>query len=149
MDTGMRIGDILRLKRSVTKKGTFTVVEAKTKKKKACELSESTLKLLQAYMQSNPASGKHSLFINPRTHKPYTRQTIWKSFKVSSKRLNMRHIGTHSIRKTFAQDEYKRVGLEGLQNKLNHGSSKITAVYLKQVQLWHDFISWLKNVIKL
>jgi Site-specific recombinase XerD len=131
-DTGLRIGDILRLKRHEARKGTFTIIEHKTGKKKRCRLSEGTIRLFSLYVISNPARGRQFIFINHRTGKPFTRQAIWYNFHKAGERVRLNRTGTHSMRKTYAQLMMASSDIEHTRKALNHKSSSITAVYLKQ-----------------
>ena len=132
IDTGLRISDILSLKRATVKKKNFTVCEQKTGKKKTCKLSTNTMDLAISYMALNPANGKRFLFFNQRTGKPYTRQAIWKNYKKVATRLKLRHIATHTMRKSYAQDIAKQFGAAAATTALNHSSAQTTHNYLHQ-----------------
>ena len=131
-ETGLRITDILHLKRSDVFKGNFSVTERKTKKKKNIKLSAEVIKMAKAYDKVHHIKRKHFLFINARTGKPFTRQAIYYSFDKLEKFLKNTRITPHSMRQTYAKNIMKETkSIEKVRKALNHRSEKITKVYLK------------------
>lgn len=143
-DTGLRIGDVLRLRTKQIKQKTFTVTEQKTGKKRRIKLSEEMKRQLQA------VAGSEYVFPGRLDKsRPRTRQAVWKDIKRvqgvlenegylqqtdtgrHSKNNKKPVFGTHTGRKTFARRYYDNTGdLAGLREKLNHQRDEITAVYI-------------------
>lgn len=132
IDTGLRISDILHLKRHQVRAGTWLQIDQKTKKKNKCTISKETQELCNALMIAEHYKKKRLLFFNPATKKPYTRQMVWKVFSTTAKKVKEEHIGAHSSRHTAAWKLYKTTGsIEAVRKFLNHASADTTMRYLK------------------
>lgn len=134
LETGLRISDILHLKRADVFKQKFTVVERKTKKKKSISLSADTVNLARAYDKIYHVKRKKFLFVSTYggRNKPLTRQTEYYHYKKIAKILNA-HTACHSTRQTFAKKLLKETGdIKKVMKALNHSSEKITKQYLKR-----------------
>lgn len=132
ISTGLRITDILHLKRADVFKGKFVVKERKTKKSKKISLNNDLLNDIKNYDKLYHIKYKKLLFINPKTNKPYTRQAIYYHFRNIAKLLNT-HTSPHSMRQTYAKELYKKTkSLKAVQKALNHNSSNTTKIYLKR-----------------
>lgn len=124
--TGLRIGDVLRLKTADLHRERFAVQESKTGKRKIIYIPEPLKRELLRY------SGALYVFPNRLTGKrTRTRQAVWKDLARCSKLLHLRGVAPHSMRKTYARtlraygvSEYR------IQQALNHQSPIITQLYL-------------------
>ena len=67
--------------------------------------------------------------INPKKHR--TRQAVFKDLRRSAKAFRVSaHVSTHSLRKIYAVDYFKRNGnLKKVQKLLNHSSEAVTMLY--------------------
>jgi len=135
IQTGLRVGDVLNLRSSPLRAATarrITVQELKTGKRRRLTLPAE----LYDRMLSN--AGKIYVFphrLDWRRHR--TRQAVWKDIKRASKAFRVKlNIAPHSARKTWAVAEFRKDGsIAKVQEKLNHSSSTVTAVYALADQL--------------
>ena len=126
MATGLRVGDILRLKPENLEKRRFTIHEEKTGKTRTVylpkELRERAAKL----------AGKKWIFegrINGNKHR--TRQAVWKDLTRAAERFGLkRNLTPHSMRKIYAVDLYTKCGnIDKVRQALNHSGEAVTMVY--------------------
>lgn len=133
--TSLRISDILKLRVRDVQGTHLNVVEQKTGKKKRIILRPKLRKVLSEYCKGK----KPNEYLFPsrkRTksgaRKPITRQAADKILKDAAKAIGYRdRIGTHSMRKTFAYQFYKKTGdVASLQKILNHRDQNTTLIYI-------------------
>lgn len=126
MATGLRVGDILRLKPEALEKKRFTIHEEKTGKTRTVylpkELRERAIKL----------AGKKWIFegrINGNKHR--TRQAVWKDLTRAAERFGLkRNLTPHSMRKIYAVDLYTKCGnIDKVRQALNHSGEAVTMIY--------------------
>lgn len=125
---GLRVGDVLALRRDQIIKRSFTLVEEKTGKKRRIKLPEKLAISLMAY------SGERDIFIFPHrlTHFDHrTRQAVYKDIRRAAVALRLKeHISPHTARKIYAVNLYRKTGdLQKVQNALNHTSTAVTMIY--------------------
>lgn len=132
--TGLRIGDVLRLKREQVEHGQrFTVREQKTGKTRKVYLPADLHKRALAM------AGAVFVFegrLNGR--KPRTRQAVYKDLVRTAKLFRLKeHISPHSCRKVWAVRAYQESGgdLKRVQKLLNHESEAVTMLYAMADQL--------------
>ena len=124
LHTGLRVGDVLALK-TAQLAPRFWVTEGKTGKRRQVGLPEPLLTDLK-----NQA-GVTWVFENPRTHRPQTRQAVWKDVKRAAKALRLpQNVAPHSARKVFAVELLSRYGdIDRVRRALNHSSAAVTLIY--------------------
>lgn len=133
ISTGLRVGDVLALRREQLVKGQrFTVREQKTGKSRRVRLSRPLWEKCLAQ------SGRVWIF-EGRTdwRKHRTRAAVYKDihrtarlFKSSGVVPRAANIGTHTGRKNWAVERYHQTGdLARVQRELNHQSPAITMLY--------------------
>lgn len=125
-ETGIRIGDALSL-RTADLKERFTITEQKTGKRRRIRIRAALLEALRA------SAGGVYVFegrLSPDRHR--TRQAVWKDLKRAAKAFRLaQNIAPHSVRKTYAVELAKRgYSPEAIQQRLNHESAAVTALYL-------------------
>lgn len=124
LHTGLRIGDVLRLKPAQLKPR-FWITEQKTGKKRQIGLPE---KLLQELREN---AGEYWVFPgrNPENHR--TRQAVWKDMKRAAKAFRLPvNVGTHSARKFYAVELMRKYGdIDRVRRALNHDSETVTLLY--------------------
>jgi integrase len=128
ISTGLRIGDILKLKRSEVEKGRFTVKEEKTGKSRRITLSR---QLQVELLTASAVRISPYIFPNARDiNRHRTRQAVYMDIRRVADALRIKHIGTHSARKTYAVRAFQRTGdIKRVQSLLNHSSAEVTLLY--------------------
>lgn len=130
LETGMRIGDVLKIKKADIKGRTVSYIAEKTGKKGKAVLSQDLAKRLKSL--------GNDIWVFPHrcsTEKHRTRQTVWNDVKKASKMLkekgllNDENVAPHSGRKTFAVNDRKENGLTHTQKALQHSSKGVTMTY--------------------
>ena len=124
--TGLRISDVLGLRKNDLLKERFTVTEDKTLKKRRIRLPEQ----LRDQLLAN--SGKIYVFENrldPRRTR--TRQAVFKDIKRAAKAFRIKsNLSCHSARKIYAVDEYRKdMNIKRVKELLNHSSEAVTMIY--------------------
>ena len=124
LHTGLRIGDILKLKPEHLKPH-FWVKESKTGKAKQVGLPEPLLTDLKE------RAGQTWVFESSRTGKPHTRQAVWRDVKRAAAAFRIpQNVAPHSARKVYAVELLEKYGdFERVQKALNHSSEAVTLIY--------------------
>lgn len=132
MRYGMRIGDVLSMRREDVVRGSWTYKEEKTGKSRRIRLSE----LLQQRLLAQ--SGRVFIFEGRLDWKKHrTRQAVYKDIRRAAKAFRVsEHVSPHTARKIYAVDAYKRYGdIKRVQKLLNHSSEAVTMIYAIADQL--------------
>lgn len=126
VNTGLRVGDILRLKKKHILNSRINITEQKTKKNLSRSYPRNTYNAILEYCSKNHIDYDDILFdeLNVRT--------IQKNLKIVIKHLKLKDISTHSFRKTFATLKYKesKNNIELVRRLLNHSNTSVTQRYL-------------------
>ena len=127
--TGLRIGDVLRLKPEQVRpdRARFTIKEEKTGKSRMCYLP------LELRDRAYDNAGRYWVFEH-RTNplKRRTRQAIFKDLRRAAKAFRVKeHVSPHSMRKVFAVEYFEKSGgnLRKVQDLLNHSNEAVTMIY--------------------
>lgn len=128
--TGLRISDILNLQVKDVKGHHISIREIKTGKEKRFIIVPPLKKILQEYISGR---GDYDYLIKSRNgeNKPIHRSTAYRILNEAAAHVNLKEIGTHTLRKTFGYHFYqatKDVAL--LQSLFNHDSPKVTLRYI-------------------
>lgn len=126
MITGLRIGDVLALRRSDLDRDRFTVTEEKTLKRRSIRLP--------ARLRDELLLHCGKIFVFPHRYserKHRTRQAVYKDIRRAAKAFRCRlHVSPHSARKIYAVSEYKKdMNIKRVQRLLNHSSEAVTMIY--------------------
>lgn len=130
MHTGLRIGDVLRLRPRDLRTSRPTVRESKTGKTRRISLPRELLEELRR------GAGDYWVFesrTDPRKHR--TRQAVYKDIKRAAAvfqrtgAVRRAQISTHTARKIAAVDAYHKGGMAAAQRLLNHSDPAISALY--------------------
>lgn len=126
LETGLRVGDVLKIKPSQIRGTTLRYKAEKTGKSGTKVLSASLVKALR-----QSANGGVWCFPSPRDPtKHRTRQAVWKDINKASFALGVPlHISPHSARKTFAVNTLHEFGIDRVQQELQHSNRGMTALY--------------------
>lgn len=132
--TGLRVGDVLRLKTEQVQKGPrMTVHEQKTGKTRTVRLPAD---LHRRALQMAGATYVFEGRLNGR--KPRSRQAVYKDLMRAAALFRLKeHISPHSCRKVWAVRAYQESGgdLKKVQRLLNHDSEAVTMLYAMADQL--------------
>lgn len=130
LETGMRIGDILKIKPADIRGRTIYYTAEKTGKKGRGVISQDLANRLRAVAGSVYVFPKRGDQNNHRC-----RQTVWKDVKraVAALRaagvLHGENISPHSARKTFAVEDMEKHGILHTQRALQHANKATTKIY--------------------
>jgi integrase len=138
INTALRVSDIVKLTVGDVRDniGNFqdyiTLKEKKTGKNKTFPLNESIKHVLKAYFNSRGEMAPEAPLFIGKKGKSLSRVRIWQILNAAAKKIGLKHIGTHTLRKTFGHHAYKQSGgnLGLVQKLLNHSSSGDTLRYI-------------------
>lgn len=147
INTAYRISDLRRLKLSdvltisrnkVVVKDRLEMTEQKTGKHNSLILSNKLKKNILEYVTNSfpefllEKDFDHYLFPSRKgTDQPISREQVWRILNDAAKKIGLENIGSHSMRKTFGYSLYKNgIGIEIIQDLLNHSSQKETLRYI-------------------
>ena len=132
LQSGLRIGDVLKIRRSDLRRTDPDEVEIRF-------VAEKTKKKGKAYVHGAVAEHLFGLrrgrkgFLWPSNAKcgHVTRQTVWNWAKEAGKAANidLRGLSPHSLRKCFAVKLRHEKGIDAAQRALQHSHSAQTAIY--------------------
>lgn len=128
LETGLRVGDIIKIKLADITPDGLRFVAQKTGKEGSAPLSDGLRQQIAAAAQK----GTEWLFPSPRDpRKHLTRQALWKRLKRAADRAGVARRGTspHSLRKCFAVREYHQHGLTAAREGLQHTDIRTTQLY--------------------
>lgn len=130
LETGMRIGDILKLRPDDLRGRTLRFTAEKTGKPGKAVISQGLANRLRE------AAGEKYIFPKRGDQNDHRRrQTVWKDVKraVAALRaagvIDTENISPHSARKTFAVEDMERHGILHTQKALQHSNKMTTAIY--------------------
>lgn len=126
LTTGLRIGDVLKIRAEDLKGRTLHFVSEKTDKPGTKVLPLALAAELRRQAGSGGYVFKHRT--DPTKHR--TRQTVWADVKRAARAAGMRENFTpHSARKTYAVELYHEQGLSAAEEALQHDSTTTTMLY--------------------
>jgi integrase len=139
IETGLRVSDILKLKVIDVAHFPLNVMEKKTKKIRIIKkLSVNLQKEIDDFIINYDLETEDYLFFSSKNAKKkhVSRVQAYRVFKLSSKECDIDNIGTHSMRKTYALEHFrKNQNIEMLQQILNHKFIQTTIQYLFDINL--------------
>ncbi len=148
INTGLRIGDTLKLTWEQLREDNVIVKETKTGKKRNFKVNSTVRAIVDTY-----GAGKTGHIFISRKNTIFSRQQINRLLKGAFKTLSKKNnISSHSLRKSFGRAYYDGQGqtehaLIKLSYLFNHRSVQVTTVYLglRQVELddAYDFLGSL------
>lgn len=128
LTTGLRIDDVLSLRRKDIEKTRFTIKEMKTSKTRRVSISK------ELQEQLLYCCGRYYVFehrTDPKQHR--TRQAVYKDLKRACKLFRISEtlqVSPHSARKIYAVEAYKRTAkIATVQKLLNHSNEPVTMIY--------------------
>lgn len=129
ISTGLRVGDIVKLKVSDVKgKSNFKIREGKTKKERTVHLN-AIMADIADYTEGMNEEGY--LFPSRKGDSHITTTQTYRILVAAGELIGRQDIGTHSMRKTFGYHYYKRThDVVTLMNIFNHSDQSITKRYI-------------------
>ncbi|MBG9586906.1 tyrosine-type recombinase/integrase [Cytobacillus firmus] len=130
INTGLRISDILQLKKEDLFKTHLKLREKKTKKEKRIRIPPSIRKELIEYAK-DLQDGEYAFRSRQGGNSPIDRSTAYRILREAADYISLEEVGTHTLRKTFGYHFYhltKDVAM--LQEIFNHSSPHITLKYI-------------------
>lgn len=133
LNTGLRIGDILKLKVKDFKNKTHVILkEQKTGKHQRILINKDLHKVINKFIKK--LQDDHYVFsIDPYVrNKPITRDTVHKALNRAAKAVGYdQTISPHSLRKSFGRNFYEQTNdIRYLQQLFNHSHPAVTSRYL-------------------
>lgn len=125
LETGLRVGDVVKLKpRDLQADGLHYTAE-KTGKKGTAAVSQSLRRVLAQH------KGKYIFPSSRDASKHLTRQAVWQRIKRAAARsgLDLEGVSPHAMRKAFAVELYRKKGFREVQKALQHNNSATTEIY--------------------
>lgn len=129
--TGLRISDILKLQvQDVKDKRELDIRDKKTKKSNRLEINPELYEALNKYIKDKEV--EEYLFRSRKgKNVPITRGQAYKILRKVAKEFNIKHMGTHTLRKTFGYHLYMITkDITQVQKALNHSSPADTLRYI-------------------
>ena len=128
INTGLRVGDMVKLKvKDVKKKKEFIIKEGKTDKPRKIYII-GLYDVLNNYINTLDSQW---LLPSRKGDKPITTVQVWRQLNKAAEMAEIEHIGTHTMRKTFGYWHYKQYkDVAKLQMILNHSHPSITLKYI-------------------
>lgn len=136
LTTGMRIGDVLKIRPSDIDGRSIHYVAEKTGKD-----GVAVVPLVLADRLRRNGSDRWCFPHRTDRHKHRTRQAVWKDVKKAAavlrqiEQLDDRNVAPHSARKTFAVDDAAAHGVAHTQELLQHSSRSVTEIYTESKRL--------------
>lgn len=128
INTGLRVSDLLNLKKKNIKDYRLKLTERKTRKYNNLSLLH-IQKQIDEYIQF--LDDEDYLFQSKKSNEPISRVQAYRILNNSAKAIGLSDIGTHSMRKTFGYWYYKRSNdIALLMTLFNHSSQRVTLEYI-------------------
>lgn len=130
ISTGLRISDILKLKKEDLLKSHIQLKETKTTKAKRVKIPGYIKKEVVPYAKTLN-DGEYVVKSRQGGNKAIDRSTAYRVLREAAKHVNITEIGTHTLRKTFGYHFYKQThDIAMLQELFNHSDQHTTLRYI-------------------
>lgn len=133
VDTGLRVGDVVRLRTEQLARQ-FWITEAKTGKRRRVNLTDGLLEALRSQ------AGKTWVFPSPKDETRHrTRQAVWWDVKRAAKAFRLpQNVAPHSLRKVYAVELLGRCrgNVGRVQRALNHSDAATTYIYAMAYEIY-------------
>ncbi|UJW58756.1 tyrosine-type recombinase/integrase [Bacillus sp. A116_S68] len=130
ISTGLRISDILNLKKEDLLQSHISLKETKTTKAKRIKVPGYIKNDILPYVK-RLEDGDYVIQSRQGGNKPIDRSTAYRILREAAKHVKLTEIGTHTLRKTFGYHFYKKTNnIALLQELFNHSDQHITLRYI-------------------
>jgi integrase len=130
ISTGLRISDILQLKKEDLLNTHINIKETKTKKHKRIRIPPNARRELMDYAR-RLKDGQFIIRSRQGGNRPIDRSSAYRILREAAEQANLKEIGTHTLRKTFGYHFYHQTkDIAMLQELFNHSSQDITLRYI-------------------
>lgn len=130
ISVGLRISDLLKLKKEDVFQQHIFIREKKTLKSKQFKIPSHIKKYVQPYAKTLK-DGDYLFKSRKGRNQPIDRSTAYRILNIAAKQMHIQHIGTHTLRKTFGYHFYQQTkDIAMLQVLFNHSSPEITKRYI-------------------
>lgn len=130
ISTGLRISDILQLRKEDLLNTHVSIKETKTKKHKRIRIPPYIRKELMEYVKKLN-DGDFVVKSRQGDNKAIDRSVAYRILRSAAEQVNLKEIGTHTLRKTFGYHFYQQTkDVAMLQEMFNHSSQDITLRYI-------------------
>lgn len=154
INCGLRVSDMLGLKKKDIKDYTIKLREQKTRKQKQIplyHLKEDIDRYIQ-FLEDEDYLFKSNKLDSGGNDKPISRVQAYRILNHSANSIGLSEIGTHSMRKTFGYHYYKKTkDVALLMDLFNHSSQSVTLIYIgiNQDTLNHLLTETMKDLYNL
>ena len=130
ISVGLRISDMLKLKKEDLLYAHVDIIEQKTGKQKRFKIPPYMRKEVQVYIQAL-GEGEYLFKSRQGGNRPIDRSTAYRILRKAAEACGLREIGTHTLRKTFGYHFYlDKKDVATLQHLFNHSSPETTLRYI-------------------
>lgn len=130
ISVGLRISDILKLKKEDLLKSHIDIREMKTDKNKRVKIPGYLKKEFVAYA-SKLNDGDYLIQSREGTNSPICRTTAYRILRDAADHVKLKEIGTHTLRKTFGYHFYNQTNnIAMLMELFNHSEESMTLRYI-------------------
>jgi integrase len=131
INTGLRVGDFARLKiQQVRNQEHIITIEQKTGKKKRIKITPVLKRELKGFI-ADRLDDEYIIKSREGENKPLSRGQIYNILRSVARKVGLKEIGCHTLRKTFGYHFYQRYkDVAMLQDLFNHSSPAVTLRYI-------------------
>lgn len=127
---GFRISDILKLQVKHVKDWDIRVFEEKTGKYRQVRMTKELKRAMRDYIEGKPNEEYLFKSLNG-INNPISRKRAYEIFRELADDFHLEQIGTHTLRKTYGYQHYKKFNnVATIMTALNHASQRETMIYL-------------------
>lgn len=130
INTGLRISDILKLRVIDVKGDYINIREMKTGKRKRTIITPSLKRALKRYIAGKD-DDEYLIKSRKGKNRPIGRSMAYRILNDAAKQVNLKEIGTHTMRKSMGYHFYLQTkDIATLQELFNHHSPTVTLRYI-------------------
>lgn len=130
ISVGLRISDILKLKKEDLLKSHIDIMELKTTKRKRVKIPGYLKKEFISYANTLN-DDEYIIKSRQGTNRPICRTTAYRILRDAADHVKLKEIGTHTLRKTFGYHFYKQTNnIAMLMELFNHADQETTLRYI-------------------